>query len=40
MQKADWMTGVAGIVGIIGVGFGFWWADFGGGAADRARHRP
>lgn len=27
MQKADWQTGVAGIVGIIGVGFGFWWAD-------------
>lgn len=27
MQKADWMTGVAGIFGIIGVGFGFWWAD-------------
>lgn len=27
MQKADWMTGVAGIVGIVGVGFGFWWAD-------------
>ncbi|NDV02077.1 cation diffusion facilitator family transporter [Pseudoroseicyclus tamaricis] len=27
MQKADWMTGAAGIVGILGVGFGFWWAD-------------
>ncbi len=27
MQKADWMTGLAGIVGIVGVGFGFWWAD-------------
>ena len=27
MQKADWMTGAAGIIGIIGVGFGFWWAD-------------
>ncbi len=27
MQKADWMTGVAAIVGILGVGFGFWWAD-------------
>ena len=27
MQKADWMTGVAGILGIIGVGFAFWWAD-------------
>lgn len=27
MQKADWMTGVAGAFGIIGVGFGWWWAD-------------
>lgn len=27
MQKADWMTGFAGIGGILGVGFGFWWAD-------------
>lgn len=26
-QKADWQTGFAGIVGIIAVGFGFWWAD-------------
>lgn len=27
MQKADWMTGFAGIGGILGVGFGLWWAD-------------
>lgn len=27
MQKADWMTGVGAIVGIAGVGLGFWWAD-------------
>ncbi len=27
MQKADWMTGLAAIVGILGVGFGLWWAD-------------
>lgn len=27
MQKADWQTGVAGIVGVLGVGLGFWWAD-------------
>jgi cobalt-zinc-cadmium efflux system protein len=27
MQKADWKTGLAGIVGILGVGLGFWWAD-------------
>jgi cation diffusion facilitator family transporter len=27
MNKADWMTGAAAIGGIVGVGFGFWWAD-------------
>ena len=27
MQKADWMTGLAGIAGILGIGFGYWWAD-------------
>jgi cation diffusion facilitator family transporter len=27
MQKADWMTAGAAIVGIIGIGFGYWWAD-------------
>ena len=27
MQKADWMTGLAGMAGIIGVGFGLWWTD-------------
>jgi len=27
MNKADWMTGVATSVGIIGVGFGLWWFD-------------
>lgn len=27
MQKADWLTAAAGIAGILGVGFGFWWAD-------------
>lgn len=27
MNRADWMTGVAGIVGILGVGGGLWWAD-------------
>lgn len=27
MNKADWMTAGAGIVGILGVGIGWWWAD-------------
>jgi cation diffusion facilitator family transporter len=27
MNKADWMTGVAAIAGIIGIGMGLWWAD-------------
>ncbi len=27
MQKADWMTGAAAIAGVLGVGFGFWWAN-------------
>lgn len=26
-NKADWMTALAGIVGIAGIGFGWWWAD-------------
>lgn len=27
MQRADWQTGLAGIVGILGLGLGYWWAD-------------
>lgn len=27
MSRADWMTGLAAVVGILGVGFGWWWAD-------------
>lgn len=27
MQKADWLTAAAAILGIIGIGFGLWWAD-------------
>jgi cation diffusion facilitator family transporter len=27
MNKADWMTASAAIVGIVGIGFGLWWAD-------------
>ncbi|WAS94879.1 cation transporter [Nannocystis punicea] len=27
MNKADWMTGAAGMLGVIGIGLGYWWAD-------------
>lgn len=27
MNKASWMSGFASIVGIVGIGLGFWWAD-------------
>lgn len=27
MNKADWMTALAGIVGVVGIGLGIWWAD-------------
>lgn len=27
MNKADWLTGLAGIVGVLGIGIGWWWAD-------------
>lgn len=27
MNKADWMTALAGIAGVVGIGFGLWWAD-------------
>lgn len=27
MNKADWMTALGGIVGILGIGVGLWWAD-------------
>lgn len=26
-QKADWQTALAGMAGIVGIGFGLWWAD-------------
>ena len=26
-QKADWMTGLAGVAGVLGIGLGQWWAD-------------
>lgn len=27
MNRADWLTGLAAILGIIGIGMGWWWAD-------------
>ncbi|WP_372624639.1 cation transporter [Falsiroseomonas sp.] len=27
MNKADWMTGLAAAAGVVGIGFGLWWAD-------------
>jgi divalent metal cation (Fe/Co/Zn/Cd) transporter len=27
MNQADWMTAGAAIVGVVGIGFGLWWAD-------------
>ncbi|HET9947875.1 MAG TPA: cation diffusion facilitator family transporter [Longimicrobiales bacterium] len=27
MNRADWLTAVAGIVGLVGIGVGWWWAD-------------
>lgn len=27
MNKADWMTAAAAIVGVVGIGFGWWWLD-------------
>lgn len=27
MNKADWLSGCASIIGIIGIGYGFWWMD-------------
>lgn len=28
MNKADWMTAVAAIIGVAGIGAGLWWADY------------
>ena len=27
MNKADWITSAAAIIGVLGIGMGFWWAD-------------
>lgn len=32
MNRADWMTALSGIVGILGIGIGWWWADAAAGA--------
>lgn len=28
MNKADWMTAIAAVGGVAGIGFGLWWADY------------
>ena len=32
MNRADWLTAVSGIIGILGIGIGWWWADAAAGA--------
>lgn len=32
MNQADWMTAIAGMAGILGIAFGYWWADAAAGA--------
>jgi cation diffusion facilitator family transporter len=27
INKGDWLAGIAGVGGIVGIGFGYWWAD-------------
>lgn len=27
LNKGDWLSGIAGVVGILGIAYGFWWAD-------------
>jgi len=27
MNKANWLTAGAAMVGVVGIGFGLWWAD-------------
>jgi divalent metal cation (Fe/Co/Zn/Cd) transporter len=28
MNKAGWLAGASAVVGVIGIGFGYWWADY------------
>jgi divalent metal cation (Fe/Co/Zn/Cd) transporter len=28
INKGDWLSGIAGVAGIVGISYGFWWADF------------
>jgi cation diffusion facilitator family transporter len=27
LNKGDWLSGIAGVIGIFGIAYGFWWAD-------------
>jgi cation diffusion facilitator family transporter len=27
LDKGDWLSGIAAVLGILGIGYGFWWAD-------------
>jgi cation diffusion facilitator family transporter len=27
INKGDWLTGIAGVLGILGIAYGYWWAD-------------
>jgi divalent metal cation (Fe/Co/Zn/Cd) transporter len=27
LNKGDWLSGIAGVVGILGIAYGFWWLD-------------
>jgi divalent metal cation (Fe/Co/Zn/Cd) transporter len=40
MNKADWLTAGAAMVGIVGIGFGLWWARCSSSGPDLAGHHP
>ena len=29
LNKGDWLSGIAGVVGILGIAYGYWWTDAG-----------